>query len=147
MIQKKFNTESASIQYLIKELTKRGYTDIHATQTANQFEHYDVSATHPLGYKYEMEVKRRYFDSTKYGDTVIEQSKYNKFLNDKWLDNIDGAWVVTMFNDCWTISNALQPIFTSEKEVQHTTEFGDSQKVKKTFMHYKLKQKFNYDTL
>lgn len=144
-MMKKFNTEGASIDYLVNYLKKSGYTDIHATQLDNQFEHYDVTATHPLGYKYQMEVKRRYHNHDKYLDTVVESTKFFSMLTDVYTNKIDGAWVVTMFNDIWTVSNAITPIFHSRHLVDHTTEFGDKTKVWKDFLHYNLQKKFEYE--
>lgn len=140
----KFQTENSSIEYLCKQLEEIGYSDIDATQSADKYCFYDVSCTHPQGYKYEIEVKRRDCNSTFYGDTVIEYSKFKKFKDAIITGDIKCGWLVTFFNDCWTVSSLKKPIVMTEKTASHTTEFEDNKKIIKSFVHFGFDLKFDY---
>lgn len=139
----KFETEKQSIEYVCDCLASSGYTNIHYTQIDDEFCHYDIWCN-AREKKYFLECKRRNFQSDKYGDAIIEETKYNDYITAKNNKEIDGAWVVTLFDDCWTVSNAFTPFKTTEKFVQHTTEFADHTKVLKRFKHYNLDYKFSY---
>lgn len=142
----KFYTENDSINYVCKYLENSGYADVHATQNEGPFAYYDIRCTHPLGYRYRIEVKRRNMESSKYNDTIIEKSKYNYFADSKQRGEIDGAWIATMFTDCWTVSNAFQPQSITKNEVPHTTEFVDTTPIRKMFLPYDFKKKYSYNT-
>lgn len=140
----KFSTEKESIDYFTQSLSLMGYTDIEATQSTNQFSHYDVSATHPTGLKFEFELKRRNFPSTNYGDTIIETSKYDKMMSDIEEGKADRAILITFFDDAWTVSDVRKPIDEVRRMANHTTYFADNNYVRKSFMRYNFVFTFPY---
>lgn len=138
----KFSTEQESINYVVDELQDRGWT-CNPTQATNKYSYFDIDGV-VKGNNYRIEVKRRDMDADKYGDTIIEGYKVNKF-NQAIKDNeIKRGYLITLFNDCWTVSDISNPMYSSVKQAQHTTEFDDNRIVDKQFVHYGQHKRFEY---
>lgn len=134
-----FKTEEDSVKYFNKVLQARGYTDIKRT---DKFCYYDIEAC--KGDKsYRFELKRRNFKHTRYGDAVMEAHKFNHFIEDR--DKYNYCYLVSFFEDCWTISNIKSPIGGSVIFGSRTTDFEDKTIIKKDFVHYRQQVKFRYN--
>ena len=97
------------------------------------------------GKKIWLELKRRNFPSWQYGDAVIEEEKYNYFIWSKDQQLVDGVIIVSLFSDCFTLSNALCPVEKFKKRAQHQTEFNDKRLVTKKFVRYNQDVKIKYE--
>ena len=141
----KFKTEKASIEYFCERLESSGFTAIRQTQSLNQFSYYDISATY-RGKTYHFELKRRNSHSSKYGDSVIEYHKFQHFVDDISNGYITNGFVVSFFNDIYTIDIITHNHTIKFKEGAATTEFENKEIKKKVFVCYSQEKKFNYTT-
>lgn len=68
---------------------------------------------------YEVEVKRRRFNSDKYPTTIINLDKYKELVNRK-------AILVVLFNDCWYICKDVASAYikTTSMYARHTTDWA-----------------------
>jgi hypothetical protein len=66
------------------------------------------------------ELKRRNHPSYRYRDTVMEEYKLCNFYK----DGVSG-YLVTFFDDCWTLSNVYTPVNHMSRMARHTTDFSD----------------------
>lgn len=138
-----FRTEKESIDFFKKFMEKVGFTDIKETQTEDIYRYYDVEGTYSNGKKYRFELKDRNYTSTRFGDAIMEEYKYRKFLEEK--NEYDCAGLVSFFDDCFTISNVFRPIGFDTKMANKTTSFEDRRIVEKNFVHYNQDKKYNYE--
>lgn len=139
----KFKTELESIEFFCHQLEYSGFTNVQATQLINQYCHYDVQATYN-NKKCRFELKRRDFESFTYNDSVIEYSKYKEFVEDIINGQIYKGFVVSFFNDIYTIDDICSEHTLSIKQAAKTTEFDQHAKINKTFVHYQQEKKFQY---
>lgn len=67
---------------------------------------------------YEVEVKRRRFNSDKYPTTIINLDKYKELVSRK-------AILVVMFNDCWYVCKDVASAYikTTSMYARHTTDW------------------------
>ena len=140
----KFSTEQDSIDFFTTQLQFSGFTNINATQSLDKYSFYDVYADFK-NKKCKFELKRRDKDSTDFNDSIIEMSKYANFLNEIVNGEIDKGYVVSFFNDIYTIDDILSNHSIKSYQANQTTEFENRQKVDKWFVCYKQEKKFKYD--
>lgn len=141
----KFQTEQDSIDFFTTQLTTSGFTNINATQSLDKYSFYDVYADYK-NKKCKFELKRRDKDSTDFGDSVIEMSKYANFLNEIVNGQIDQGYVVSFFNDIYTIDSILNTHTIKSYQANQTTEFENRKKVDKWFVCYNQEKKFKYNS-
>lgn len=139
----KFKTELDSIKFFCNQLEYSGFTGVQATQYVNQYSYYDVQAKWGKK-KVRFELKRRDLESDTYNDSVIEYFKYQEFVKDITNGQIDKGYVVSFFNNLYTIDDICSEHMISIKQSPKTTEFEQHTKVNKTFVHYKQQKKFQY---
>lgn len=139
---RKFNTESESISYFIGWLEQRGFTDIDPTQGKDKYCYYDIDAVKD-NKRYRFELKVRDMSSTRYGDAICEQHKYNEFMAHR--DEYDAALLVSFYRDCFTLSNIKNWVRTERKWANKTTDFSNNEMILKDFMIYKQEKKIEYD--
>lgn len=145
----KFTTEKESIDYIKECLLRSGYTAVDCTQSTNPYCYYDMDCLRPLGkempLKYRFELKRRDLDSEHFGDCIIESSKYVHMIKALNKEEIDKAFIINLFNDCWTISDIETGLCDITcKNAKHTTEFEDNMIIEKIMVHFKPMKKFTY---
>lgn len=138
-----FETEKDSIDFTIQFLEKRGFKNIIPTQESDRFCYYDLQAE-KNDKKYRFEVKRRKMDSTVFNDAIIEQYKYDKFIDSLNKKEIDYACLITYFTDCITVSNISKPKYKFNALIQHQTEFNDHNKINKNIISYNQDKKYEY---
>lgn len=139
----KFQTELDSIKFFCNQLEYSGFTGVQATQYVNQYSYYDIQAKWGKK-KVRFELKRRDLESDTYNDSVIEYYKYNEFVKDITNGVIDKGYVVSFFNDLYTIDDIFNEHTLSIKQANKTTEFDQNEKVNKVFVHYQQEKKFEY---
>lgn len=139
-----FFTEQESINFFINWLEEKGFTNI--VRPEDQFSYYDLEAEykHPkMGItKWRFELKRRNIESTKFNDSIIEKSKYDKFIEDIRVGVFDEGRVVTFFKDCMVIDNIKNAKDVTFKMAGATTEFENTKVIEKTFVHFNQDKKF-----
>lgn len=142
----RFATEKESIDYVCEWLRNHGYTNIDATQSTNQFCHYDIMCVNPSGLTYEIELKRRNFNSDLYETSIMETNKYFNMLNDRYEGKIHGGFLINLYEDCFTVANVLTPLFYGERTVKHYTElaYNDNEKILKGYVNYKPIRTYQY---
>lgn len=138
-----FLTEKESIDFICNYFEKKGYTAT-PTQEDNKYCHYDIELDRE-GKKIWLELKRRNFPSWQYGDAVIGEEKYNYFIWSKDQQLVDGVIIVSLFSDCFTLSNALHPVEFFKKRAKHKTEFNDKRIVTKKLVRYNQDIKIKYE--
>lgn len=140
----KFTTEKESLDYVESFLSRMGFTEIHQTQSDNQFEHYDISAMFK-GKKCFFELKRRHFNHDKYNDVIVEDYKYFHLLDDIVNGVADKCYIVTLFDDILVINNIedSMPVFIN-RESAKSTEFENKNIVEKKFATFKIGKVFQY---
>lgn len=138
-----FQTEKDSIDFFVTQLQVSGFTDICTTQATNQFCHFDVSAQWGKK-KVVFELKRRNFSSDKYGDSSIEASKFVKLERDKRDGSIYDGYVVSFFDDIYTIDSIGEGYTIRSVNCAKTTEFEDHTKEDKLLICFPQNKKFNY---
>lgn len=138
-----FQTEKDSIDFFVTQLETSGFTDISTTQATNLYCHYDVSAQWGKK-KVVFELKRRNFSSNKYGDSSIEASKFVKLERDKRDGNIFNGYVVSFFDDIYTIDSIGEGYNIRSVNCSKTTEFADQTKEDKLLICFPQKKKFTY---
>lgn len=134
-----FNTERESIAWFMGFLEGKGFINIKETQSEDKFCYYDIEAELPTKKgitRWRFELKRRNFDSEKYGDTIIEKSKYDKFVEDIRNGIMEQGRIVSFFTDVMVIDNVLNAYDVDFKMSGKTTDFNDKRLVQKTFVHY-----------
>lgn len=142
---KKFNSELESINYFINFLQRKGYSEVKKAE--DRYSYFDISAE-KNGKIYKFELKNRNLKSTTYNDTVMEEYKYNKFI-----ENNDNGYLVTFFEDCFSVSNVrtfqskIQKLANkiTDSTVSKTTDFINDQKVIKNFVVYNQDRKYEYE--
>lgn len=139
----KFQTEQDSIDFFRNQLEYSGFTSINATQALDQYSFYDISANYK-NKKYKFELKRRDMTSEKYGDSVIEFSKYQKFASEIESGEIRNGFVVSFFDDIYTIDSITSTHKIDQKICPTTTEFENNNKKNKWLVHYQQQKKFQY---
>lgn len=142
----RFRLEMDSIKYFTNKLAQSGFTDIVATQIEDNFCHYDVRANWK-NQPFRFELKRRNKLYSWFRDTVIEKLKFEELK--KYVDNgySTACYLVTLFNDCFTINNIADSHTEIQRWAEQTTEFNRNKKVLKTFCVYNLSDKkiYRYD--
>lgn len=139
----KFQTEKESIDYFCNQLEYSGFTGIDCTQVTDKYSYYDISATYKEK-KCRFELKRRDLNSYDYGDSIIELSKYGKFIDDIVNEKINHGFVVSFFNDVYTIDNITHTHSIDQWMANATTEFENRNKKTKWFVRYQQEKKFEY---
>lgn len=139
----KFQTELDSIKFFCNQLEYSGFTGVQATQYVDQYSYYDIQAKWGKK-KVRFELKRRDLESDTYNDSVIEYFKYQEFVKDITNGQIDKGYVVSFFNNLYTIDDICSEHTLSIKQAAKTTEFDQNYKINKTFVHYKQQKKFQY---
>lgn len=139
----KFKTELDSIKFFCNQLEYSGFTGVQATQYVDQYSYYDIQAKWGKK-KVRFELKRRDLESDTYNDSVIEYFKYQEFVKDITNGQIDKGYVVSFFNDIYTIDDICSEHTLSIKQAAKTTEFDQNYKINKTFVHYQQQKKFQY---
>ena len=119
----KFHTEKGSIDFFKTQLIQSGFTSVDCTQ---------------------VELKRIDMTSDKYGDSVLELSKYANFIEDIVNEKIYKGFVVSFFDDIYTIDDITHNHFLDQKKAPATTEFENTNKKNKWFVHYQQEKKFQY---
>lgn len=138
-----FNTEKESIDFICNYFRSKGFTAT-PTQEDNKYCHYDIELARD-GKKIWLELKRRNCPSWQYGDVVIEEEKYNYFIWSFDQKLVYGVIIVSLFTDCFTLSNALHPIGFFKKKAKHHTEFNDKSLVLKHLVRYNQDVKILYE--
>lgn len=135
-------TDVPARELLCRWLESKGYVDVKQT---DKFCHWDVEATHPgTKIRYLIELKGRTFASDKYGDTIIEQRKYD-FLLPYNTDN-EFVFVCNIFTDNKLTLIPLETAHTIVKKVaSRTTYFKCHTPEMKTFVSYKNTPENTYD--
>ena len=128
----KFHTEKGSIDFFKTQLIQSGFTSVDCTQA----EYHNK--------KCRFELKRRDMTSDKYGDSVLELSKYANFIEDIVNEKIYKGFVVSFFDDIYTIDDITHNHFLDQKKAPATTEFENTNKKNKWFVHYQQEKKFQY---
>lgn len=116
-------------------LISKGFYNI---QTTTEFCHWDIEAEYE-GQKYYFELKYRSVPSTKYGDAIIQQDKYEA------LKNLPNCYIVNIYPDNKV---AVIPIDAEHEEQQHLcqkTNNWDRTRVPKTLISYPLKPEYAHD--
>lgn len=139
----KFYTEQDSINYLCKRLEDKGWTNINPTQSTNPYAYYDIEATYK-GKVVRIECKRRNYKSDKFGDSICEKNKYDNFIEDVRKGVFDKGFLVSFFEDCFTVDDISCPYDVDFIYANKTTEFSNRNIVEKTMVHYKQANKYNY---
>lgn len=139
----KFKTELDSIKFFCNQLEHSGFTSVDCTQVEDKYCYYDIQAEYN-NKKCRFELKRRDLESDTYNDSVIEYSKYKEFVEDIINGQIYKGYVVSFFNNIYTIDDICSEHTLSIKQAAKTTEFDQHAKVNKTFVHYKQQKKFQY---
>ena len=60
-------------------------------------------------------------------------------------DEYDAALLVSLYRDCFTLSNIKNWVRTERKWANKTTDFSNNEMVLKDFMIYKQEKKIEYD--
>lgn len=135
-------TDVPTRELLCRWLESKGYVDVKQT---DKFCHWDVEAVHPgTKAKYLIELKGRTFASDKYGDTIIEQRKY-EFLLPYNKDN-QLVFVCNIFTDNKLTLIPLETEHKIQKKwAARTTYFKCHTPEEKTFVSYKNTPENTYD--
>lgn len=139
----KFHTEKGSIDFFRTQLIQSGFTSVDCTQVEDKYCYYDIQAEYN-NKKCRFELKRRDMTSDKYGDSVLELSKYANFIEDIVNEKIYKGFVVSFFDDIYTIDDITHNHFVDQKKAPATTEFENTNKKNKWFVHYQQEKKFEY---
>lgn len=131
----KFNTEKESIDWFVNRLQSKGWTKISSTQAYDKFSYYDVEAEYN-GKRVRFELKRRNFNSDKFGDCMCEYSKYRKFLLGIELGEFSKGYLVSLFEDKMVLSDITRPRSIMFKDCPSTTEFENNNYIEKKTVHY-----------
>ena len=69
--------------------------------------------------KYEVEIKKRRFNSNQYPTTIINEDKFIELCK-------KNACLVVMFDDCWFVCKNIKSAYikTTSMYARHTTDFG-----------------------
>lgn len=69
--------------------------------------------------KYDVEVKKRRFNSNQYPTTIINEDKFIELCK-------KNACLVVMFDDCWFVCKNIKSAYikTTSMYARHTTDFG-----------------------
>lgn len=122
---------------LMRTLERLGYKNVTAQA---KFCNYDVSAMLD-GQLYKFELKERTFPSTKYGDTIIEQTKFERLQK-----HYPNVIICNIFTDH---KLSLIPIETEhthfKRTCPHCTYFSDKTMMPKLFCKYENKPEFMYE--
>ena len=139
----KFQTEQGSIEFFKNQLIQSGFTSVDCTQVEDKYCYYDIQAEYH-NKKCRFELKRRDMSSDKYGDSVLELFKYANFIEDIVNQKIYKGFVVSFFDDIYTIDDITNSHSIQLKQAPATTEFGNTKKKDKWFVHYTQEKKFEY---
>lgn len=138
----RFDTEEKSIQFIVKRLQAKGWTDIKATQAKDPTCYYDIEATNKDGKICRFELKRRYKN---YGDHLMENSKYNKMIKAMENGECDACRLISFFDDYFVASDVRKWYAKEWKQCPQTTDFGRTDYVWKLCVMYHQDKKYNYD--
>lgn len=136
-----FETEQESKDYFCKVLQQYGYTNIK--QTTYRYEYYDIEAEYN-NIRYRFELKVRNFPSTKYNDSMMELHKYQKFVEDYQNKQFDKGVLVSLFEDCMTLSDVLHPRDSIYRIAPNSMDLVHFYKKKKNFIIYNQEKKIAY---
>lgn len=131
----KFKTEKESIDFFTSRLVQKGW---QVRLPEDQFSYYDVEAEKE-GKVVRFELKRRNHPSYRYNDTVMEEYKLCSFYRDGYT-----GYLVTFFDDCWTLSNVYTPVNHMSRMAKHTTDFSDQRVVEKKMVQYRFDKVLSY---
>lgn len=136
-----FQTENDSIIYFTNLLNQNGYNAV-PTQSINQYAFFDILSTDSNNKRILFECKNRRFQHDRFGDSVMEKYKLDKFLQKR--NHFDEAYLVSMFTNVITISNVFSDYTTTYEWCPQTTDFQNNQMVKKELVHYQQEWFVNY---
>lgn len=113
-------------------LEKRGFKVIEPN---NPMQYFDLIGIKD-GIHYVFELKRRWFDSTQYGDTIVELNKITKL---KQLDFEKGtkSYVVNLFKDCFHIHSIDEMVDIQVHQSPKSTYLENNTPIIKLFVSYK----------
>lgn len=140
----KFLTEKDSIDYFVKRLESKGFTNVNPTQSENQYSYYDIESEY-RGVKIRWELKRRNYLSTKFGDSICERYKFESFVDGIRNGEFDKGYLVSFFDDILTIDDITKPCDVDFIYANKTTEFANRNVVEKAMCHYKQTNKYKYE--
>ena len=139
----RFQTEQSSIEFFKNQLIQSGFTSVDCTQVEDKYCYYDIQAEYH-NKKCRFELKRRDMTSDKYGDSVLELYKYANFIEDIVNQKIYKGFVVSFFDDIYTIDDITNSHSIQLKQAPATTEFENTKKKDKWFVKYNQEKKFKY---
>lgn len=137
----RFASEEESKQYFVQYLKLKGYTNIHPT--TQRYAYYDIEAEYN-GMRYRFELKQRDFDSTKYGDSMMEVYKYNRFKEDHDKGLFDKGVLISLFNDCMTSSDVFNQKEDLYRVCPNSKDMIHYYKKSKHCVTYKQEKKYEY---
>ena len=132
----KFKTENESIEFFTQKLESKGW---QVNRPKDQYSYYDLEAQKD-GEVVRFELKRRNHNSYRYNDTIMEEYKLCNFYKDGYT-----GYLVTFFDDCWTLSDVYTPVDHIQRQARHTTDFDDQNIVNKQFVKYHFDKIFKYE--
>lgn len=130
------------INEVIDFLKRNNFKNVEDTAIKfnNQFHCYDVYADYGNSniYKCGFEVKHRLFESTKYGDMIIELHKFNNIAKKIIDGEIDCCYLITIFNDKSYIQRIDNNFELVNSFGSKTTFFENQEKVDKLYCSWKI---------
>lgn len=139
----KFLTEQDSINYFVKRLESNGWENVTPTQALNKYSYYDIDATWG-NTRVRFELKRRNYPSDKFGDSICEHWKFSNFVEGIRKNEFDKGFLVSFFDDCFTVDDITKPYDVDIIYANKTTDFENRDIVQKNMCHYKQEYKYNY---
>lgn len=141
----KFQTEKQSIDFFTTQLTQSGFTNIDCTQVDDKFCYYDINATYGNNrVRFELKNRSENLKSTTYGDSMIELYKYGKFVDDIVNNKISMGYVVSLFEDIYTIHRITDLHSIDQKNCPSTTYFENTNKKDKYCVTYPINEEHKY---
>lgn len=141
----KFQTELDSIKFFCNQLEYSGFTGVQATQYVNQYSYYDIQAEyHNKKCRFELKNRSENLKSTTYGDSMIELYKYGKFVDDIVNNKISMGYVVSLFEDIYTIHRITDLHSIDQKNCPSTTYFENTNKKDKYCVTYPINEEHKY---
>lgn len=137
----KFHTEQSSIDFFKTQLIQSGFTSVDCTQVEDKYCYYDIQAEyHNKKCRFELKNRSENLKSTTYGDSMIELYKYGKFVDDIVNNKISMGYVVSLFEDIYTIHRITDLHSIDQKNCPSTTYFENTNKKDKYCVTYPINE-------
>lgn len=141
----KFHTEKGSIDFFKTQLIQSGFTSVDCTQVTDKYCYYDIQAEYNnKKCRFELKNRSENLKSTTYGDSMIELYKYGKFVDDIVNNKISMGYVVSLFEDIYTIHRITDLHSIDQKNCPSTTYFENTNKKDKYCVTYPINEEHKY---